>query len=266
MEFKEDQVQRYSRHIILPQIGGKGQELLLASSVLCIGAGGLGSPAAYYLAASGIGTIGIVDSDRVELTNLHRQILHFTEDLDSPKTESASKKLNRLNPDCRIITHQLRLDGNNAREIIRDYDIVIDGSDNFETRYIVNEACYLERKTLVTGAIFQFEGQITTFNYGPGSPCLRCLYPEPPPPGLFPSCQESGILGAVGGIIGSMQAVETVKEIVGTGDRLAGRLITFDALNMSFREMKTGKINDCSLCGQDSGISRQEGQGMRCTG
>lgn len=266
MEFKEDQIQRYSRHIILPQIGGEGQEQLLGSSVLCIGAGGLGSPAAYYLAASGIGTIGILDSDRVELTNLHRQILHFTEDLDSPKTESAAKKLKRLNPDCRIRTHQLRLNRDNAREIIRNYDIVVDGSDNFETRYVVNEACYSESKTLVTGAIFQFEGQITTFNYGPGGPCLRCLYPEPPPPGLFPSCQESGILGAVGGIIGSMQAVETVKEIIGTGDRLAGRLITFDALKMSFREMKIGKIADCSLCGQDSKISGQEGEGIRCTG
>lgn len=266
MEFREEQIQRYSRHIILPQIGGEGQKKLLQSHVLCIGAGGLGSPVAYYLAAGGVGHIGIVDSDNVDITNLHRQILHFTEDIDTPKTLSAKNKLGRLNPDCKVTTHQTRLDHTNARDIIKDYDIVIDGSDNFSTRYLVNDSCYLENKVLITGAIFQFEGQLTTFRRGKDEPCLRCLFPEPPPAGMFPSCQESGILGAVGGIIGSMQAVEAVKEILGLGDSLSGKLITFDALKMSFREMKINKLNSCKLCGNNSTITKTKPAGVQCSG
>lgn len=266
MELSEEQIQRYSRHIILPQIGGKGQEKLLDSKILCIGAGGLGSPAAYYLAASGTGTIGILDSDNVEISNLHRQILHFTDDLGSPKTDSAKDKLKRLNPDCNIITHSQRLEEVNAHRIISDYDIVVDGSDNFPTRYLVNDTCYRLGKPLVSGAIFQFEGQITTFRYGTGQPCLRCLYPEPPPAGEFPSCQESGILGAVGGIIGSIQALEAIKELVGIGDTLAGRLVTFDALKMSFSEMSIRKLSECVLCGHNTVISEQSSTGIQCTG
>lgn len=266
MEFNEEQIQRYSRHIILPQIGGEGQKKLLQSSVLCIGAGGLGSPVAYYLAAGGIGNIGIVDSDNVDITNLHRQILHFTEDIDSPKTTSAKNKLAKLNPDCTVTTHQTRLNQENAGDIIRNYDIVIDGSDNFSTRYIVNDACYRENKVLVTGAIFQFEGQVTTFRKGDGEPCLRCLYPEPPPAGMFPSCQEAGILGAVGGIIGSMQAVEAFKEILYLGDSLSGKLIIFDALKMSFREMKINKLYSCELCGDGGGITEPVQEGLQCSG
>lgn len=266
MTLTEDQISRYSRHIILPQIGGAGQEKLLGSRVLCIGAGGLGSPVSYYLAAGGVGNIGIVDSDQVDITNLHRQILHFTEDIGTRKTESARNKLSRLNPDCNVITHNERLDESNAREIIKQYDIVVDGSDNFPTRYIVNQGCYLEGVPLVSGAIFQFEGQVTTFTYGDSQPCLQCLYPEPPPPGMFPSCQESGILGAVAGIIGSVQAVEAIKELAGIGDSLSNRLIVFDALKMSFKDLKTYKLPDCSLCGANSGVPGETSTQFSCTG
>lgn len=249
MDLSDEQILRYSRHIILSQIGGNGQKKLLSSSVLCIGAGGLGSPASYYLAACGVGTIGIVDSDEVDLSNLHRQILHFSDDVGRPKTASAEEKLTRLNPGCCVVKYQQRINESNARNIIRNYDIVVDGSDNFETRYIINDACFYERKILVSGAIFQFEGQLTTFKNDPGKPCLRCLYPEAPPPGMFPSCQEAGILGAVGGIIGSMQSVETIKELLGLGESLCGRLLIFDALRMSFREMEVKKLTVCTLCG-----------------
>ncbi|MFQ6110566.1 MAG: molybdopterin-synthase adenylyltransferase MoeB [Nitrospinota bacterium] len=248
-----DQITRYSRQFILPQVGEKGQLKLLEAKVFLIGAGGLGSPAAVYLAAAGVGTMGIVDSDVVDLSNLQRQILHTTDRIGVPKTESAKETLLALNPDLTVKTYQERLTSKNIMDIIADYDIIVDGCDNFPTRYLVNDACVLAGKTNVHGSIFQFEGQCTIFEPGEG-PCYRCLYPSPPPPGLVPSCQEAGVLGVLPGIIGMIQATETVKLILGQGDTLVGRLLTYDALKMKFRELRLRRDPACPICGENPSI------------
>jgi adenylyltransferase/sulfurtransferase len=239
---------RYSRHLIMPEVGMDGQLKLKAGKVLAIGAGGLGSPLALYLAAAGVGRIGLVDFDVVDLTNLQRQVLHSTDMVGKPKLESAQERLKALNPDISIALHETRLTSENALDILKDYDIVVDGTDNFPTRYLVNDACVLLGKPNVYGSIFRFEGQASIFGM-PDGPCYRCLYPEPPPPGLVPSCAEGGVLGILPGTIGLIQATETVKLLLGTGEPLVGRLLLFDALKMSFRELKLRKDADCPICG-----------------
>jgi len=254
MDFTEEQIERYSRHIILPEVGGKGQARLLGSKVFILGAGGLGSPALLYLAAAGAGTIGVADADRVDLSNLQRQIIHTTKDIGTPKTRSAKKAIEDLNPDVKVIVYNERLTKENIRNIIKDYDIVLDGSDNFPTRFLMNDASFFEKKTLVSGSMFRFEGQVSVFKPHQGYPCYRCLYPEPPPKGLVPSCQEAGVLGALAGVIGVLQAVETVKEILGIGETLAGHLMLFDALRMSFKKLRVRKDPGCALCGGNPSI------------
>jgi MoaD family protein len=251
--FTETQVQRYSRHLILPEIGGRGQRKLLNAKVLCIGAGGLGSPAAIYLAAAGVGTLGIVDFDKVDLTNLHRQILHGHKDIGRHKLDSARDRLADVNPDVKVVPHPTALTSENALEIIGQYDIVVNGSDNFPTRYLVNDACVLLKKPLVDGSIFKFDGQATVFM--PGHGCYRCLFPTPPPPGAVPSCAEGGVLGVLPGIIGCIQAVETIKLILGIGEPLVGRLLLFDALAMEFREVKLRRDPECPVCGDNPTIT-----------
>jgi adenylyltransferase/sulfurtransferase len=247
------EVLRYSRHLLLPEVGMVGQRKLKAARVLTIGAGGLGSPLSLYLAAAGVGTIGIVDFDVVDLTNLQRQIVHGTASLGRPKLESAEARLNDVNPNVRIEKHETRLTSQNALDILRDYDIVVDGSDNFPTRYLVNDACVLLGKPNVYGSIFRFEGQASVF-YAKEGPCYRCIYAEPPPPGLVPSCAEGGVLGVLPGIIGSIQALETIKWILGAGDSLIGRLLLFDALKLRFRELRLRKDPACPICGDQPSI------------
>lgn len=254
MELTEEQIYRYSRNILLPEVGGVGQERLLRSKVFCVGAGGLGSPVALYLAAAGVGTIGIADSDQVDISNLQRQVLHFTDDIGRPKALSAREKLEKLNPDVNVIVYEEMITKKNIRDIIKNYDIVLDGSDNFPTRYLVNDACYFEKKTLVSGAILRFEGQVSVFKPQDGGPCYRCLYSEIPPMGMIPSCQEAGILGAVAGIIGTIQAVETLKEILQIGRTLGGRLLIFNALTMSVMDVKVKRDPKCPLCGENPQI------------
>ncbi|HHL40162.1 MAG TPA: molybdopterin-synthase adenylyltransferase MoeB [Deltaproteobacteria bacterium] len=254
MDFTEEQIERYSRHIILPEVGGTGQARLLESKVFVLGAGGLGSPALYYLAAAGVGTIGIADGDAVDLSNLQRQIIHDTSDIGRPKALSARESIERLNPDCKVVAYNERLTADNIRSVIRDYDVVLDGSDNFPTRFLMNDAAFFEKKTLVSGSMFRFDGQVTVFKPHEGRPCYRCLYPEPPPPGLVPSCQEAGVLGALAGVIGVLQAVEAIKEVLGIGESLAGHLMIFDALKMSFRKVRVGKDPNCALCGENAVI------------
>ncbi|MDI6731357.1 MAG: molybdopterin-synthase adenylyltransferase MoeB [Candidatus Margulisbacteria bacterium] len=253
MALNDEQVERYSRQILLPQVGGKGQEKLLAAKVLVVGAGGLGSPVAAYLAGAGVGTLGIVDSDAVELNNLHRQILYSSEDIGQKKAEAAKTRLLKINPTIDVISHVSRLTSENILEIIKDYDIVVDGSDNFPTRYLVNDACVLAKKTLVHGAFFRFEGQAMVIKPGEG-PCYRCLFSEPPPPGAVPSCQEAGVLGALAGVIGLIQATETLKLILGIGESLVGKLIIFNSLEMNFRKVKVPKDKDCPVCGDNPTI------------
>src|SRR5467141_271899 len=238
---------RYSRHLLIPEVGEAGQAKLLKSKVLLIGAGGLGSPTALYLAAAGVGRIGIIDDDVVDESNLQRQILHSTERIGMPKTQSARETIRKLNPDVTVDEHRLRLTRENALELFRPYDLIIDGSDNFGTRYLVNDACVLLGKPNVHGSIFRFDGQATTFIPGGGRPCYRCLFPEPPPPELAPSCQEAGVLGVLPGVIGLIQAVEGVKLILGQGEPLVGRLLLYDALEQRFREVKYER--DCPACG-----------------
>jgi molybdopterin/thiamine biosynthesis adenylyltransferase len=247
--FTEEQIRRYSRQIILPQVGGTGQQKLLASKVLLIGAGGLGSPAGLYLAAAGVGTLGFVDSDVVDLSNLHRQILHGKGDLGRAKTESAAETIRALNPDVKVILHQERLTSENGLELVSQYDVVVDGSDNFPTKYLANDACVLLKKPLVLGAVFQFEGQVSVFLPG-GGPCYRCIFPTPPPPGAVPSCQEAGVFGAVPGVIGCIQATETIKLLLGIGETLAGRLLIFDALSLEFLEIEVKREPECPVCGE----------------
>jgi sulfur-carrier protein adenylyltransferase/sulfurtransferase len=243
------EVLRYSRHLLLPEVGVEGQRKLKAARVLTIGAGGLGSPLSLYLAAAGVGTIGIVDFDVVDLTNLQRQIVHGTSTLGRPKLDSAKSRLTDLNPNVNVVAHEGRLTSENALDIIADYDIVVDGTDNFPTRYLVNDACVLLGKPNVYGSIFRFEGQASLF-YAKEGPCYRCLYSEPPPPGLVPSCAEGGVLGVLPGIIGSIQALETLKWVIGAGDSLVGRLVLFDALKLRFRELKLRKDPNCPICGE----------------
>jgi len=244
---------RYSRHLLLPEVGVTGQRKLKAARVLTIGAGGLGSPVSLYLAAAGVGTIGIVDFDVVDLTNLQRQIVHGTSTLGRPKLDSAEERLTDLNPNVRIERHETRLTSENALEILGEYDIVVDGTDNFPTRYLVNDACVLLGKPNVYGSIFRFEGQASLF-YAEKGPCYRCLYSEPPPPGLVPSCAEGGVLGVLPGIIGSIQALETIKWIIGAGTSLLGRLVLFDALKLRFRELELRKDPACPICGTNPTI------------
>lgn len=243
-----EQMQRYSRQIILDEIGVIGQRRLLESKALVVGAGGLGSPAALYLAAAGVGTIGIIDGDRVELSNLHRQVLHATSDVGVPKTESAGRSLQRLNPDVRVLPFQTTLSSENALEILADFEIVVNGSDNFPTRYLVNDACVMLGKPLVDASILRWEGQATTFL--PGRGCYRCLFPAPPPPGAVPSCAEGGVLGALAGFMGTLQAAEAVKILLGRGTTFANRLFIFDVLENEFRTVRWSKNPDCSVCGE----------------
>ncbi len=249
-----DEIERYSRHLILPEVGVKGQEKLRDAKVLLIGAGGLGSPLAVYLAASGVGTIGIVDFDVVDVSNLQRQIIHSTKDIGQPKLDSAEAYINGLNPFVTVIKHNTRLDSDNALDILKDYDVVADGTDNFATRYLVNDACVLLGIPNAYGSIFRFEGQASVF-YAKEGPCYRCLYPEPPPPGLVPNCAEGGVLGVLPGIIGTLQAMETIKLILGEGDPLVGRLLLFDAMKMKFREMTLRKDPACPICGENPSIT-----------
>ena len=251
--FSEEQIRRYSRHIILPEVGGKGQRKLLNSSALLVGAGGLGSPAALYLAAAGVGRLGIIDADVVDLSNLQRQILHHMDDIGRPKVVSAVETIAQINPDVKVEPFQAVLSSANAKEVISQYDLVVNGCDNFPTRYLVNDACVLLKKPLVDGSIFKFEGQVTVF--APGQGCYRCLYPAPPPPGLVPSCQEAGVLGVLCGIIGSLQAIEAIKLLIGIGDSLAGRLLFFDSLGMEFRQVKVRRDLDCPVCGDHPTIT-----------
>lgn len=255
MSLREDQIERYSRQIILPNVGGKGQEKLLNAKVLIIGAGGLGSPCALYLASAGIGKIGIVDSDIVELNNLQRQILHSTKNVGKEKVLSARERLNNINPDAEIVPHKLRLTSENILDIVKDYDFVVDGSDNFPTRYLANDACVISVKPLSHGGIFRFDGQAITI-LPKQSACYRCLFPEPPPPGLVPSCQEAGILGAVAGVIGTIQANEVLKYILGQGELLTGRLLIFNALDSSFRQVKVLRDANCPVCGERPTITK----------
>lgn len=245
--FTPEQARRYSRHIIMAQIGGNGQRKLLNAKVLLIGAGGLGSPIALYLAAAGVGTLGIVDFDTVDITNLQRQILHHTRDIGRLKVVSAAETIGDINPDVQVVQHRVQLSSENALEVLRPYDIVVDGSDNFPTRYLVNDACVMLGKPCVHGSIFLFEGQASTFV--PGHGCYRCLYPTPPPPGMVPNCAEAGVLGVLPGIVGSIQAVETIKLILDIGQTLSGRLLLFDALAMEFRQVKVRRNPACPVCG-----------------
>ena len=242
-----DEILRYSRHLIMPEVGMEGQQKLKAARVLCIGAGGLGSPLTLYLAAAGVGTLGVVDFDVVDYTNLQRQIIHTTSDVGRKKLESAGEKLKAINPFLNLRTFETRLSSENALQLFRDFDIVADGTDNFPTRYLVNDACVLSGKPNVYGSIFRFEGQASVFATEEG-PCYRCLYPEPPPPGLVPSCAEGGVLGILPGLVGVIQATETIKLILGKGEPLVGRLLLVDALAMKFRELKLRKNPDCPVC------------------
>lgn len=263
-EFSEEQIRRYSRHIILKEVGGVGQKKMLSARVALVGAGGLGSPCALYLTAAGVGTLGIIDSDQVDESNLQRQILHRTADIGRLKVESARETLEALNPDVNVQIYPERLTSENIFRLISDYDIVVDGTDNFPTRYLINDACVLTHKPNVHGSIFRFEGQATVFAPDKG-PCYRCLYPEPPPPGLVPSCQEAGVLGVLPGIIGTIQAVETLKLILGKGEPLIGRLLLFDALTMEFREVRLKRDADCPICGERPTITALMDYEHSCT-
>jgi len=254
MQLSNDEIRRYSRHLILPEVGLAGQKKLKASSVLCIGAGGLGSPIAMYLAAAGIGKIGLLDFDTVDFSNLQRQLLHSTPDVGRPKTESARDTIQALNPNVEVVIHNTRITSENAFEIIQPYDIVVDGTDNFPTRYLTNDACVLLKKPNVYGSIFRFEGQASVFAPHLGGPCYRCLYPEPPPPGMVPSCAEGGVLGVLPGIIGCIQTTEIIKLALTQGKSLVGRLLLFNALDMKFREVKLRRDPKCPLCGENPSI------------
>ena len=249
-ELTTDDLSRYSRHLILPEVGMEGQRKLKAARVLCVGTGGLGSPLAFYLAAAGIGTLGLVDFDVVDASNLQRQIIHSTKDIGRKKLDSAAEKLTALNPTLTVVKHETMLSSANALEILKDYDVIADGTDNFPTRYLVNDACVLLGKPNAYGSIFRFEGQASVFATEQG-PCYRCLYPEPPPPGLVPSCAEGGVLGILPGLVGVIQATEVIKLILGKGSPLIGRLLLVDALGMRFRELKLRKNPECPVCGEN---------------
>ena len=248
-----DQVKRYSRHIIMGDVGSKGQRALMGAKALIIGAGGLGSPSAIYLSLAGVGTVGIVDFDVVELSNLQRQVLHHTADVGRPKVQSAVDNIKAYNPDVNVVVHEVRLESENAMEIISQYDLVINGADNFATRYLVNDTCYLLNKPLIDGSILIFDGQATVFL--PGEGCYRCLFPSPPPPGMVPNCAEAGVLGALTGLVGSIQATEALKHILGIGESLSSRLLLIDALSMTFREVRLKRNPDCPLCGDNPTVT-----------
>lgn len=248
LNFSEAEIQRYSRNILLREMGGTGQAKLKAAKILVVGAGGLGSPLALYLAAAGVGTIGLVDADVVELSNLQRQVLHNTASLGRLKVESAAESLARINPLVQVMVHAERLGRENVERLIADYDLICDGTDNFTTRFLVADACVAAKKTLVSAAVLRFEGQISTFKPHTGGPCYRCLYPEPPPEGLVPPCSEAGVLGAVTGVMGAMQATEVIKEITGIGQSLSGYLLVWDALAAEFRKIRLRKDPACPVC------------------
>jgi len=267
MHLDVEELQRYSRHLIMPEVTSEGQSRLKAARVLCIGAGGLGSPAALYLAAAGVGTIGIVDFDEVDLSNLQRQILHGTKDIGRGKLESARDRLQDINPQIRIELHKCHFSGENASQLVSQYDVVVDGSDNFPTRYLSNDVCVFARKPNVYGSVFRFEGQTTVFAPHLDGPCYRCLFPEPPPPESVPNCAQAGVLGVLPGIIGMLQAIETLKLILGIGDTLVGRLLHFDALKVKFRELNLRRDPQCPVCGENptifSPIDYEEFCGLR---
>jgi molybdopterin/thiamine biosynthesis adenylyltransferase len=250
VSFTEDQVRRYARHVILPGIGGDGQRKLGEARVVVVGAGGLGSPAAMYLAAAGVGTLGLVDFDTVELSNLQRQLLHDTDDVGRPKVESATERLTGLNPNVNVVVHPVLLSSENAFDVLGGYDVILDGTDNFPVRYLVNDASQMLGLPLVYGSIYQWEGQASVFLPGQDTPCYRCLFPEPPPPGTVPSCAEGGVFGVLPGIIGSIQAVEAIKLILGVGETLAGKLVLYDALRNEFTTVKLRWDPDCPVCGK----------------
>ena len=254
MQLSAEELQRYSRHLMMPEVTPDGQRCLKAARVLCIGAGGLGSPAALYLAAAGVGTIGIVDFDDVDLSNLQRQILHGTSDIGRSKLESARDRLRDVNPEIKLELHKCRFSSENAIELVAQYDLIVDGSDNFPTRYLSNDVCVFARKPNVYGSVFRFEGQTTVFAPHIGGPCYRCLFPEPPPPDTVPNCAEAGVLGVLPGFIGMLQAIETIKLIVGIGDPLVGRLLYFDALKVKFRELNVRRDPQCPVCGENPTI------------
>ena len=261
MDFTDEQVERYARHILLPQVGGAGQQKLLQAKVLVVGAGGLGSPLMLYLAAAGVGTIGIIDDDVVELSNLQRQIAHKTSSIGHAKIKSAASAIGDVNPDINVIQHNARINVENVMDVIAGYDIIADGSDNFPTRFLLNDACYFAKKILVSGAILRFDGQVATFkNYSgtmddnKNANCYRCIFPTPPPPGEVPSCAEAGVLGALCGTIGSLQATEVLKEILGIGQSMSGHLLVYDALSTTFRNITVKRDPACPLCGDTPSI------------
>ncbi len=256
-DFSEEQLHRYARHIVMPEVGGTGQVKLLNAKVLVVGAGGLGAPLLMYLAAAGIGTLGVVDNDEVDLSNLQRQVIHTTDRIGVAKTESATRAIRALNPDVQVIPHFERFESDNALRIVEGYDVVCDGTDNFATRYLVNDACYLAKVPLVSAAMLRFDGQLTTFRaYEDGErPCYRCLFPNAPPEGVVPSCAAAGIFGAIAGVMGSLQAVEVLKEVLELGDRLNGVLVIYDALGAEFRRVNYMRDPDCALCGPRATIT-----------
>ncbi|HEX7194783.1 MAG TPA: molybdopterin-synthase adenylyltransferase MoeB [Chthoniobacterales bacterium] len=254
VDFSNDEIARYSRHLIMPEVTLEGQKRIKAASILCIGTGGLGSPIALYLAAAGIGRLGLVDFDVVDFSNLQRQILHGTDDVGRKKLNSAKDRIKAVNPNVQVDLHDCLFRSENAMQIVRDYDVVVDGTDNFPTRYLSNDVCVLARKPNVYGSIFRFDGQCTVFAPHLGGPCYRCMFPEPPPPGMVPSCAEGGVLGVLPGIIGVLQAIEAIKLIIGIGDSLIGRLVSFDALKLRFREFRIRKDPKCPICGDNPTI------------
>jgi adenylyltransferase/sulfurtransferase len=255
-DFTDSQLERYARHIVLPEVGGIGQAKLMRARVLVVGAGGLGAPLILYLAAAGVGRIGVVDDDRVSLSNLQRQVIHGMAELGVAKVKSAQAAVARINPEVELIAHEERVTARNVARLIGAYDIVADGSDNFATRFLLTDACHLGKRTLVSAAILRFEGQVATFksHLGPDYPCYRCLYREAPPPGLVPSCSEGGVFGALAGVVGSIQATETIKEILGIGASMAGSLLIYDALEVTFRKLKLARDPSCPLCGDKPAI------------
>lgn len=254
MSFSEEQIERYSRHIILEDVGVKGQKKILESRVLIIGAGGLGSPAALYLAAAGVGTIGIADNDVVDRTNLQRQVIHFTPDIGKPKVDSAKEKIEKINPDVKVKTYQELVLADNILDMIKDYDFIIDGTDNFPAKFLINDACVLAKKPFSHGGILRFDGQ--TMTYTPGNTCYRCVFSKPPPKNAIPNCAQAGVLGSIAGILGTIQATEALKFFIGKGDLLINRLLIFDALDMDFRTVGLQKNKDCAICGQNPTITK----------
>lgn len=256
MDFTDDQIERYSRHILLPEVGGVGQARLLQSKVLVIGAGGLGAPLMFYLAGAGVGTIGVIDDDVVDLSNLQRQIVHRMDSLGRAKVESAADAVAALNPDVRMETYRARLTADNIMDLVSGYDLVADGTDNFSTRFLLNDACFFAGKPLVSAALLRFDGQLSTFKAYEGEPhpCYRCIFREPPPPGMVPSCSEAGVFGAVAGALGTLQATEVLKELIGVGESLSGSLLMYDALSTTFRKVKVRRDPECPLCGDQPTI------------